>query len=143
MDDGDDAAVRTRATVTAHLDGLCGAGDCAMGLGDDVALTIMETGEVTRGRASVAALLAYLHRAAFAAPPTVSTLIVGADRAMVEAEFAGQHVGEFAGILPTGRMVRLPYVVAYDLDADADTAMIRAMRIYFPMDMLVRQLREM
>ena len=36
---------------------------------DDVALTIIETGEVTRGRAAVAALLAYLHRSAFAAPP--------------------------------------------------------------------------
>lgn len=138
-DDGE-AAGRTRAAVSAHLEALRGVGDCAMALGEDVALTIMETGEVTHGRTSVATLLAYLHHAAFAAPPAVSTLVVGADRAMIEAVFVGQHVAEFAGILPTGRMVRLPYVVAYDLDVD--TEMIRAMRLYFPMDMLVRQLRE-
>lgn len=144
-DDGD-AAACTRATVIAHLQGLRGTGDCAKGLGDEVALTIMETGEVTHGRTFVAALLAYLHHAAFAAPPAISTLVAGASHAMVEAEFAGRHVGEFAGIPPTGRLVRLPYVIAYDLDAatdtDTETHTIRAMRLYFPMDLLVRQLRE-
>ena len=131
-------AARSRATVTAHLDALCGAGDCGTALTDDVALTIMETGEVTHGRAAVAALLAYLHRAAFAAPPAVATLVTGSGRAMIEAEFAGLHTGEFAGIPATGRRVRLPYAVAYDLGPDA----ISAVRLYFPMDMLVRQLRE-
>lgn len=133
-----EAASRSWATVNAHLDALRGAGDCGTALTRDVVLTVMETGEVTRGRAAVAALLAYLHRSAFAAPPAVATLVAGAERAMIEAEFAGLHTGEFAGIPPTGRLVRLPYVVAYDLDADT----IRAMRLYFPTDMLVRQLRE-
>jgi predicted ester cyclase len=98
----------------------------------------METGEVTRGRAAVAALLAYLHCSAFAAPPAVTTLVAGAERAMIEAEFTGQHTGEFAGIPPTGRMVRLPYAVAYDLGADT----ISAMRLYLPLDALVRKLRD-
>ena len=132
-----DAAARTRATVDAHLEALRGAGDCGALLADDVALTIMETGEVTRGRTAVAALLAYLHRSAFAAPPAVATLVAGTERAMIEAEFAGQHSGEFAGIPPTGRMVRLPYAVAYDLGADT----ISAVRLYLPLDALVRQLR--
>lgn len=132
------AAARSRATVTAHLEALCGAGECGATLTEDIALTIMETGEVTRGRAAVAALLAYLHRSAFAAPPAVAMLVAGAERAMIEAEFAGQHVGEFAGIPPTGRMVRLPYAVAYDLDGDA----IRAARLYLPLDALVRRLRQ-
>ena len=126
------------ATVNAHLEALRGAGDCGTALTDDVALTVMETAEVTRGRAAVAALLAYLHRSAFAAPPAVATLVAGPERAMIEAEFAGLHTGEFAGIPPTGRVVRLPYAVAYDLGADA----ISAVRLYFPTDMLVRQLRE-
>jgi predicted ester cyclase len=67
----------------------------------------------------------------------VATLVAGANRAMVEAEFAGRHTGEFAGIPPTGRAVRIPYAVAYDLRGDA----ITAVRLYLPLDALVRQLR--
>ncbi len=133
-------AERSWATVTAHLEALGRTGDCGAELTDDVTLTIMETDEVIHGRAAVAALLTYVHRSAFSAPPVVMTLVAGAERAMIEAEFIGQHTSEFAGIPPTGRRVHLPYVVAYDLDADTDT--IRAMRLYFPMDRLVRQLRE-
>lgn len=132
------AAARSWAIVSAHLDALRGAGDCGAALTGDVALTMMETGEVTHGRARVAALLAYLHRSAFAAPPAVTTLVAGTQRAMIEAEFAGQHTGEFAGIPPTGRMVRLPYTVAYDLGPDT----ITAVRLYLPLDALVRQLRD-
>jgi predicted ester cyclase len=137
-DAGELKAEHSWTTVTAHLDALRSAGDCGAALADDVALTIMETGEVTRGRTAVAALLAYLHRSAFAAPPAISTVVVGTGRAMIEAEFTGQHTGEFAGISPTGRVVRLPYAVAYDLGADA----ISAVRLYLPLDVLVRQLRE-
>ena len=135
---GPRAAARSRLTVTAHLDALCGAGDCGTALTEDVALTIMETGEITRGRAAVAALLAYLHRSAFAAPPAVATLVAGSEQAMIEAEFAGLHTGEFAGIPPTGRLVRLHYAVAYDLGEDT----ITAVRLYLPLDALVRQLRD-
>ena len=132
------AAERSWATVAAHLEALGSAGDCGAELTDDVTLTNMETSEVIHGRAAVAALLTYVHHSAFSAPPVVMTLVAGAERAMIEAEFTGQHTGEFAGISPTGRMVRLPYAVAYDLGADT----ISAVRLYFPMDLLVRQLRE-
>ena len=132
------AAERSWATVAAHLEALGRAGDCGAELTDDVTLTIMETGEVIHGRAAVAALLTYVHHSAFSAPPVVMTLVAGAERAMIEAEFIGRHTSEFAGIAPTDHRVHLPYVVAYDLGADT----ISAMRLYFPMDRLVRQLRE-
>lgn len=132
-----EAASHTRSVVSAHLEALARSGNCGVALADDVALTIMETGEVTHGRAAVAALLTYLHCTAFAAPPTVTTLVAGADHAMVEAEFAGLQHEEFAGIPPTHRSVRVSYVVAYDLYADT----ITAMRLYLSLDQLVRQLR--
>jgi predicted ester cyclase len=132
------AAARSRETVAAHLEALGSGADCGATLTDEVTLTIMETGEVIRGRNAVAALLAYVHHTAFAAPPVVRTLVVETGRAMIEAEFIGPHTGEFAGIPTTDHRVHLPYVTAYDLEAGA----IRAMRLYLSMDTLVRQLRE-
>jgi predicted ester cyclase len=132
------AAERSRKAVAAHLNALGSGGDCGATLTDDVTLTIMETGEVIHGRNAVTALLTYVHHTAFAAPPVVKTLFAEADRAMIEAEFIGRHTGEFAGIPTTDHRVHLPYVAAYDLEADA----IRAMRLYLSMDTLVRQLRE-
>lgn len=133
-----EATERSRQTVAAHLKVLGRGGDCGATLTDDVTLTIMETGEVIRGRNAVTALLTYVHHSAFAAPPVVKMLVVETDRAMIEAEFIGRHTGEFAGIPTTDHRVHLPYVAAYDLEADA----IRAMRLYLSMDTLVRQLRE-
>jgi predicted ester cyclase len=57
---------------------------------------------------------------------------------MLEAVFIATHTGEFAGIAPTQRPVRVPYTVAYDLAGDE----ITALRVYLPMDALVRQLRD-
>jgi predicted ester cyclase len=131
------STARTQAIVNAHLAVLQSAGDCGPAFADDVALTMMETGEVTRGRAAVASLLDYLHQRAFVAPPRVSGMLTGGERAIVEAELTGMHAGEFAGIAPTGRQVRVAYVAAYDLSAGA----ITAVRLYLPLGSLVRQLR--
>jgi predicted ester cyclase len=129
---------QTEATVRSHLAGLRYSGGCGAALSDDVALTLMCTGETTRGREAVASLLTYLHQQAFAAPPRVAALLAGDHQAMIEAEFAGEHTGEFAGIAPTGRQVRTAYMAAYDLSADG----IAAVRLYLPLDTLVRQLRD-
>jgi predicted ester cyclase len=133
-----EATATTRAVVTAHLDALRNADDCGAGLAEDVALTFMATGEIRHGRAAVVSLLDYLHQQAFAAPPSVATMVTGADQAMIEAEFTGVHSGEFAGIPPTGRRVRVAYVAAYDLNTEG----IYAVRLYLPLDSLVRQLRD-
>jgi predicted ester cyclase len=133
-----DARDRAEAAVHAHLDALLAKGDCGETLADDVSLTIMGTGETTHGREAVVALLDYLHRRAFTAPPIVRTLVANHETAMIEAEFTGVHAGEFAGIAPTGRQVRVAYTVAYD----CGTSAITAMRLYLPLDTLVQQLRE-
>ena len=48
----------------------------------------------------------------------------------------GTHIGEFAGIPATGRRVRVPLCVIYDLEADR----IKRARVYLEMPVLMRQL---
>ncbi|MGH2535735.1 MAG: ester cyclase [Thermomicrobiales bacterium] len=130
---------RTRATMTAYLEALVGNGAYGALLAPDATLTMMESGEVTRGRDAVADLIACMHARAFAATMEIISLVVDERRAMIEAVFIGKHTGEFAGIAPTGREVRLPYAVAYDLDGDASA--ITALRMYLSLDALVQQIR--
>ena len=62
--------------------------------------------------------------------------MVDDDKAAIEADFVGTHTGEFADVQPTGRAVRVPYSVLYDLRDNQ----ISKLRIYFPMGQLVEQL---
>jgi predicted ester cyclase len=57
--------------------------------------------------------------------------------AAAEAVFVGTHTGEFAGVSATGNAVRVSYSVFYDLEGGT----ITALRIYMPLDQLLRQLR--
>ena len=126
------------ATVTALLAAIAAGDDRTPALAGDVSLAVMTTGEVTRGREAVLDLLAHLYRHAFAVTPNVRTVVASAERAIVESEFTGRHVGEFAGIGPTGAPVRVPYAAAFDLTAGE----ITAIRLYLPLDLLVRQIRD-
>jgi predicted ester cyclase len=135
--EGARAAEQERATVRAFFDSLGGQGDPDRLLAADVSFTAMETGEVTHGREAVAHLLAYLHREAFAAAPEVKTLNATPGRVVVVADFAGRHIGEFAGVAPTGREVRVPYVATCEVVGEE----IVAIRAYLPLDALLQQLR--
>jgi predicted ester cyclase len=64
--------------------------------------------------------------------------IVGGDRAALEADFVGRHIGEFAGVAATGRDLRVPYSVVYDLGGGR----IKALRIYGLASDLVRLLSD-
>ena len=55
---------------------------------------------------------------------------------MLEADFVGKHIGEFAGIPATNRDVQVPLCVVYDLDNNQ----ITQGRIYFEMPALFQQL---
>jgi SnoaL-like polyketide cyclase. len=48
------------------------------------------------------------------------------------------HVGDFAGVAPTGAGVRLPYSVVYDVS----DGKIDQLRAYFPIMALVQQLKD-
>jgi predicted ester cyclase len=77
-----------------------------------------------------------MYRVAFDARAEVRSRIVTEDQAVVEGEFVGTHIGEFAGIPATGRQVRVPLCVVYDLE----DAMIKRARVYIEMPVLMRQL---
>ena len=69
-------------------------------------------------------------------PLLAQNMIIGDDRAAVEVDFVAKHIGEFGGIAATGREVRVPYSVVYDLEGEK----IKALRIYMPTDVLLEQL---
>jgi len=105
-------------------------------LADDVVFTIMATGAEHRGREGVTAMLNYFYHVAFSATAETRVTLFGEANAMVEGDFVGKHIGEFAGIPPTGKDVKVPLCVVYDLDRNQ----IRRGRVYFEMPVLLRQL---
>jgi predicted ester cyclase len=63
-------------------------------------------------------------------------MLFGENNAMLEADFVGKHIGEFAGISATNKDVQVPLCVVYDLD---NNQIIRG-RVYFEMPALFQQL---
>ena len=125
-----------RTTMRGYLEGLVSRGQFAHYFTDDVVLEIVGADQGARGRQAVEATIRYMHEQAFDSRLDVKSLLVDGERAALEAEFVARHVGEFADKPASGREVRVPYMVIYDLAADR----IAALRIYGFMDILVRQL---
>jgi steroid delta-isomerase-like uncharacterized protein len=123
----------TREAMTRYWDS--GHSDLTM-MADDVLFTHMATGEEHRGREGVRRMLDYMYHQAFDATAEVRTRIFADDQAVVEGDFIGTHTGEFAGIPATGREVRVPLCVVYDLEAGR----IKRGRVYLEMPVLFRQL---
>jgi predicted ester cyclase len=55
---------------------------------------------------------------------------------MVEGDFVGKHIGEFVGIPATGKDVRVPMCISYDVGERK----IEHARVYFLMASLTQQL---
>ena len=98
-------------------------------LAEDATFTDVTSGMQWTGRDAIGAMLDWMYQGVFEARVEDLRLIVGADGAAAVAEltFAGRHLGEFAGVPGTGREVRVPMVVIYEL-ADGRIA---AARIHF------------
>ena len=128
----------TESTLRDYLNVLRGGGDFAAFFSEDVLWTTMETGDQIRGRDAVRDHIVALHSELFEARPELRSLSVTDGAASVEAEFVGRHIGELAGVPPTGAEVRLPYAVFYDVEDGS----ITALRAYFPITALVQTLQE-
>ena len=125
-----------RQMMQHYLDALAKRADYGQYFTGDVVLIAVGADQRAAGREAVEQQMRDLHERAFDARIEVRNLLVDDDKAAVEADFAGTHIGEFAGLAPTGRAVRVSYSVVYDLRSDQ----ISELRIYFPMSVLMEQL---
>ena len=104
---------------------------------EDAVFTMMPTGEEIRGREAIARHLAgFYHGALDARAEHVSSIVSGA-KGLLEANVVGTHTGDFAGIAATGRSVRVPLAVSYEVR----DGLIRTARIYLMVNVLIEQLR--
>src|SRR5215217_222246 len=110
-------------------------GDISM-MSKDVVFTVMATGEEHCGPEAVLGMLNYFYHVAFDATAKTSVTLFGETNAMIEGDFVGKHIGEFAGIAATGKDVNVPLCVVYDV---ANDQIIHG-RVYFEMPALFHQL---
>ena len=107
----------TRETMMRYFNSA--PGDASM-MAEDVVFTVMATGEEHRGRDGVTGMLTDFYHRAFNATFASRTTLFGEHNAMTEGDFIGKHTGEFAGIPATGKDVRVPLCVVYDLEDEPD-----------------------
>jgi SnoaL-like polyketide cyclase len=96
----------------------------------------MGTGERTEGREAVAEMLHYIYHVAFDAVAEITNWIITDRKALLEANFKGRHIAEFAGIPATNKEVNVPFSIAYDLE----NGLIKEARIYMLGDVMFKQL---
>lgn len=124
---------RTREAMERYLNSA--HQDLSM-MADDVVFTSMATGDEHRGVEGVRRMLDHVYHQAFDATAETRNRIYAEDHAVLEADFVGTHTGDFAGVAATGRKVRVPLCVVYDL---RDGKIIGG-RVYLEVPVLLRQL---
>lgn len=124
---------RTREAVERYLNSA--HRDLSM-MAEDVVFTTMATGDEHRGVEAVRRMLQHVYHEAFDASAETRNRIYAEDHAVLEGELVGTHIGTFAGIPATGRKVRVPLCVVYDLE---DGRIVQG-RVYLEVPVLMRQL---
>jgi predicted ester cyclase len=130
------SAEQVRETVQKYVEVLLARGEYGRLFDDDIEFALMGTDQQARGAQAAEETIRFLHETAFDAEPEITKLVVGDHSAAAEALFVGTHTGDFLGVSATGKSVRVPYSVFYDVEADK----ITAVRVYMPMDQLLEQL---
>lgn len=105
-------------------------------MAENVVFTTMGTGDEHRGVEGVRRMLNHVYHEAFDARAESRSRIYAENHAVLEADFVGKHIGTFAGIPATGREVRVPLCVVYDLE---NGKIVRG-RVYLEVPVLLRQL---
>jgi predicted ester cyclase len=122
--------------MNAYVEDLIKGGPYKRHFSDDVVVSLVGTDQGAEGPEEAEGWINYLHTEAFEAHPELKGVIADDGHAAAEFDFVGKHVGEFGGMSATGREVRVPYSVVYDLEGEK----ITAVRIYLSIDLLMQQL---
>lgn len=107
-------------------------------LSEDTVFINMNNSELTIGRVAVGKMLHHIYHVAFDAHAEITNSIVKDNKAVLEANFVGKHIGEFAGIPATGKNVKVPLCVTYDLE---ENGLIKVARVYMLENTIMQQLR--
>jgi predicted ester cyclase len=124
------SARETRQVVEAYLNG-----HDTSKVAEDAVFVIMGTGQESKGRIAIEQLIDYFYNKAFTAHFDMKDLVAGEGRAVAEGDFVGKQNMEFAGIQPSGKDVRVPLLIKYEV---SDGKINRA-NVYFETDALRMQ----
>lgn len=127
-----------RATINKYLETLVARGPYQELFADDIHLQLNGNAQDMRGAQAAEGFIRWFHEQAFDAQPELKSVLVDGDKAAIEADFVGRHIADFLGKPATGKTVRVSYSVHYDLAA----GQITALRIYLPVDLLLKQLED-
>lgn len=103
---------------------------------EDGVFTHMSSGDKSIGREAVGQMLHYIYHVAYDARAIIRNKIITENKALLEMDFVGRHIGEFAGIPATNKEVNVPIVISYDLE----DGLIKQARVYMLMDVMIKQL---
>jgi hypothetical protein len=129
--ESDDGVARTRVVLESYW-----TNHDPKFVAEDAVFTMMPTGEEIRGRDAIARHLHHFYQEAFNAKAQRVSAIFAENSGLLEAVVVGRHTGEFAGIAATGREIRVPLSVAYEL---TDGQITKA-RIYLMVNVLMQQI---
>jgi len=124
----------TRKVIAQYIDS--GHADLSM-MAKDVVFTNMATGDEHRGVDAVREMLNYIYHVAFDAKAELKNTVIADGQAVIEGDFVGTHIAEFAGIPATRKQVRVPLCVTYDLK---DGQITRG-RVYFEVPAFLKQVQ--
>ncbi|MEJ7675971.1 MAG: ester cyclase [Chitinophagaceae bacterium] len=78
-----------------------------------------------------------MYHIAFDAKAEVTHKLFTETNAVLEFNFKGKHIGEFAGLQPTNKEINVPVCVCYDIE----NGLIKTGRIYLLTAVLMQQLQ--
>lgn len=103
---------------------------------EDAVFKNMSSGEETVGREAIGNLLHFFYHVAFDAKAEFVNSIITEDKALLEANFIGKHIGALGALPATQKEVNVPLIISYDLE----NGLIKKARIYMLDSIMMQQL---